>query len=366
MRKEQITDKEAICLLIIFYIGSSLLLGVGGEAKNDAWISGIVGVILALPMILVYARLLSLFPEKSLFDMFDLVFGKVIGKIFTVVYIWYSFHLGALVIRNFGTFINTVAMPETPLFVPLLCLGIVGILTVRSGLEVMGRMSAYLLPLLLFIMFSVQLMAIPQLHLNYMKPILGNGFLPVLKGGFNTFSFPFAESVILIGVFDGLKNKKSPYKVYLKGTAFAGLFIVIITLRNTLILGGLNSKVYFPAHVAVSRISIGAFLQRIELAVAVVFILGVFIKCSICLLTASKGISKLFNLSDYRSIVIQLGLLMVYFSFAIYDRIFEMREWAFNVYSYYAFPFQVIFPLIWLITAEIKVRMNKKEISKSM
>jgi spore germination protein KB len=245
-------------------------------------------------------------------------------------------------------------------------LGIICIIAVISGIEVMGRISAYFLPVLLFIIFSVQLIGTPQLHFNHIKPFLGNGLLPVMKGGFAVFSFPFAESVILMGVFFSVKTKKSFKKIYLTGTLVAGFLIILLTLRNIMILGELSPKLYFPAHVAVSRISIGDFLQRIELSVAFNFICGAFIKSSVCLLVSCIGVAKLLKLKDYRSIVIQMGLLMVYLSYSLYDSIIEMRNWASQVYPYYAFPFQVILPLIILITAEIKERIKGKGISKTI
>ncbi len=359
MRKEIITNKEAICLLVIFYFGSSFLLGISNEAKNDGWISGIFGLIFVTPMIFAYIRVLFLFPGKDLYEIFDLTFGKAVGKIFSVLYIWYSFHLGALVIRNFGEFVNTVAMPETPMFVSMLCLTFVSITSVKSGVEVLARTSTYLLPLLLFITMSVQLMGFPLLDFRKIKPFFGNGLPVVLKGGAVAFSFPFAESVLFLAVFSSLKGKESIKKVYLIGTIIGGLLIILTTLRNILILGGIQAKFYFPSHVAVSRISIGDFLQRIELTVALVFVVSVFVKTSVCLLVACKGIAHLFLL-DYRSIVIQMGLIMLYFSYSLYDSIMEMAHWAFTTYFYYAFPFQVIFPVVLLITAEIKVRRRKK------
>jgi spore germination protein KB len=82
------------------------------------------------------------------------------------------------------------------------------------------------------------------------------------------------------------------------------------------------------------------------------------VKSSICLLVACKGIQKVFNLKDYRSIVIQTGLLMVYFAYTVYDNSMVMKYWAFKVYSYYAFPFQVILPLIIWGVAEIKRKIT--------
>lgn len=358
MQTEKITDKEAICLLIVFVVGSSLILGIGGEAKNDSWIAGIVALIMVIPMLLIYSRILSLFQGKDLFDILNITLGKVIGKIVAFIYIWYAFHLGALALRNFGEFINIVAMPETPMLVPLFCLGLVSIIAVRLGIEVIGRTTTYFLPLLLFTLVVVELLAIPQLHLNYLKPILGNGLIPVLKGGFSTFSFPFAETVLFIGILGSLKTKKSPFKVYYWGISISGVIIIITTIRNIAVLGNMLDSFYFPSYAAVARINIGDFIERIEVSVSFVFIFGVFVKSSICLLVACKGIGKMFNLKDYRSIVIQTGLLMIYFSYIVYDNSMMMNYWAFKVYPFYAFPLQVILPIMIWILAEIKARKN--------
>jgi spore germination protein KB len=128
------------------------------------------------------------------------------------------------------------------------------------------------------------------------------------------------------------------------------------TIRNIAILGNMLGSFYFPSYEAVSMISINNFIQRIEVSVAAVFIFGVFIKTSICLLVACKGIGKMFNLNDYRSVVIQIGLLMIYFSYIVYDNSMDMTYWAFKVYPYYAFPMQVIIPIIIWILGEIKVK----------
>lgn len=356
MLKEKISDKEAICLITVFVIGSSLIIGIGGDSKNDAWIAGIVGIIMTIPMLLIYSRILSLFQGNDLFDIMNIILGKVIGKIVAIMFIWYAFHLGALVLHNFGEFINIVAMPETPMIVPMLCLGLTCIIAAKSGIEVMGRTATYFLPILIFILIVVQILSMPQLNFSYLKPIWGHGLTPILRGGFSSFSFPFAETVVFTGIFSSLKTKKSPFKVYFWGILISSTIIIITSIRNIAVLGNMLGSFYFPSYEAVSMISMGEFLQRIEVTVSVVFITGVFIKSSICLLVACKGIGKVFNLRDYRSIVIQTGLLMIYFSYIIYDNSMEMKNWAFKVYPYYAFPFQVILPIIIWILAEIKAR----------
>jgi spore germination protein KB len=361
MRIEQITDKEAISMLTLYIMGSTLIMGIGGDLKNDAWIAGLTGILFAVPFIVVYSRITSLYHGKELFEILDLSLGKFFAKPLLAIYILYFFHLGALVIRNFGEFINTVTMPETPIIVPMLLLGLLCIKAARHGIEEIGRFCAYLLPVVLLILLIVQLLIIPELNLENIKPVLGEGLMPVLKGGFGVFSFPFAEMVALVGVFSSLKTKKSAYKVFFTSMFFAGSIIIILTIRNIAVLGGTLGLYYFPSYVAVSRISVGQFIQRIEVTVAFVFVMGVFAKSSVCLLAASKGVAGLFRLDNYRSVVIQLGILMIIFSYTVYDNIMEMRYWAFKVYPYYAFPMQVIIPLTIWICAEIRKKRTVKK-----
>jgi spore germination protein KB len=355
---EQITKKEAICLMILFIIGSTTIVGIGGAAKNDAWFAATMAIIMAIPVVLVYSRLLSLFPGHDLFSVLNLVFGNVAGRVLAILYIWYAFHLGALVIRNFGEFINNVMMPETPMLFPMLFLALVVIVAVKSGVEVMARTSAYVLPAVVGIILIVQLLAIPLFNFDYLFPLLHDNWGPVMMGTFSAFSFPYAETVLFIAVLSSLKPNQSPYKVYLTSLLLAGAIIMVLTLRNILVVGPELEHLNFPAHVAVSRIHLGDFIQRIEVTVSFVFTLGVIIKSSVCLFVASRGLGTLFGLYDYRSIVIQLGLLMVYFAYILYDNLMQMNYWAFHIYPYYAFPFQVVLPIIFWITAEIKVRKN--------
>lgn len=360
MYKEKITDKEAFSLLCIFMLGTSLIIGSGGTAKQDAWLSVLVGAAMAVPLFWLYAKLQSRFLGRDLYEILELGFGKVLGKLIILLYTWYAFHLGALVLRNFGEFINVVAMPETPLFVPLITIGLLSIMASRSGVEALARISAYLLPMVLALIVIVQILALQDIEFSNLKPVLEEGWGRIVKGGFSLFAFPFAETILFSGIFSALKTPKSSHKVYFGALILTSVVLVMVTVRNIGILGTFQGQPYFPSYSAVSRISVGEFLQRIEVVVSFVFTLGVFIKCGVCLVVASKGVARIFNLHDYRSVVIQLGLLMIYLSYFIYDNIMMMKYWAFEIYQYYAFPFQVILPVIILIVAWIRSGLTSR------
>jgi spore germination protein KB len=364
MNKEMITAKQGGYLLILFMIGSNLFMGLAPSAKSDAWIAVIVGMVMAVPMIFIYARLLSLFKGRDIFDILNLVFGNVLGRIVALAYIWYPLHLGALVIRNLGEFMNTVAIPETPMLLPMLFIGILSIWVVMAGVELLGRCSKIFFPIVVIIMIITTLLVIPYLNFDHLKPVMYEGIMPVLKSGFEIFSFPLAETVLFIAVFSALKTDKSTYRVYFSGLLIFGAIGVLLTLRNILVLGDdIVGGVYFPLYAEVSRISIGEFIQRIEVSVATTFVITAFIKVSVCLYVTCIGLSKCFGLKSYRSIVVQTGLLMVLFAYIIYENIMDMIFFA-SVYPYYALPFQVILPVLTLVIAEIRLRAGQLQAVK--
>lgn len=362
MNKELISNKQGIAAIIMFIMGSTMVLGTGSEAKQDSWIAVIIAAVMALPILFVYSKVLSMFPEKNLYDIVEILYGKFLGKIITVLYIWYSIHLGGLVLRNFSEYIQIVSLPETPRFVLTMLLGIICIYIVKSGIEVIGRWSILMAFIIILIQIFLNTLSIPKMDFSILKPVLYNGFNPVMKSASNIFSFPFGETVLFMTVLGALKSKGSTFKVYNISLLIGAVIILIATIRNITVLGIETSLIlYFPVHGAISLIDIGDFLQRVEVSISVIYLISGITKIGICLYSASIGFAKLFNLKDYRKIVAPIALITMNLSCIIYRNTMEMFYWATAIYKYYAFPFQVIIPLIILISAEIKIRSTKNK-----
>ena len=363
MDKDIITSKQIISMMITLIAGSTLLISGASEAKQDTWISILLGMVMVLPMILVYVRIVKLYPNKNLFDIIEEVLGKIIGKIINLLFVWYFFYLGALVIRNITEFIQIVSFPETPQFFVAFFIGVLIIYTVRCGVEVLGRLIEFVLPFIILTVFITVFLSIPKMDIKDLKPVLYNGWKPILKSAFILFSSLFTDTVVFIALFGFLDQKKSsPNKIYFSGLFIGTALMLLVIFRNILNLGIPNiSHLYYPSYAAVSVISLGEFLQRIEVFISLtLFIIG-YVKLSICSFATSIGIAKLFNLDDYREIVAPLTLLMLYLSFILYDNAMEMFEFV-NYNAYYKLLFQVVLPLIIWIVAEIKTQSSKSKI----
>jgi spore germination protein KB len=71
-------------------------------------------------------------------------------------------------------------------------------------------------------------------------------------------------------------------------------------------------------------------------------------------------VARVLGFDDYRILVTPIGLLMVNLAYIIYKDIMEMFDWAFKVWPYYAFPFQVILPIMIWVFIELKQRSKNK------
>ncbi|WDV44313.1 endospore germination permease [Clostridiaceae bacterium M8S5] len=365
MKKEIISDKQGIHLMILFIMGSTLVMGIGNKSGRDSWLSILIAMALVFPMLMIYAKTLSLYPGKDLYDIIEHVFGKVIGKIISISYIWFSLYLASLILRNFGEFIRTVSLPETPIIATMIGCGILAIWGVKSGIEMLGRWANLVSIVMITIVIMTLFFLLPMFHFNNLKPVLYNGFNPVLDGAFDVFTFPLAELVIFTLFFSAFGVRKSSYKIYSWGLLLGGLVVLVVTMSEILVLGEIEYKtVTFPAYSTIYKINIFHFIQRIEIIVSINLLAGGFIKCCMCLLGACNGIKKVFNYSDYKFCVIPVGLLMVNLSQLIYDDLEEMVDWAFYIWRYYASVFQVILPLIIFGGAIIKKRIESKKDNK--
>ncbi|WP_425449396.1 GerAB/ArcD/ProY family transporter [Dethiothermospora halolimnae] len=361
MKREIISEKQGISMIILFVVGISTTIVMGLEAKQDLWLAILFAVIMLIPLLVIYSRLHKLFPKKNFFDIVEICLGRVLGRFIIILYIWFSFYLGVLVLRDFGEFYFTIVSRETPMMVPIIMISLLVIWILKEGLEVLGRFSQYFAIVFGVFLFITFLLLIPDMDINNLKPVLYNGIKPVLNGAFSTFGFPLGEIVIFMLLFSSFSQNGSPLKVYILGGVVSGIIILFASVANILVIGvKIVEGMYFPSYATASRLNIGDFLSRIEIVVAFIFVIGGFVKLTICLLGTCNGIKKLFNLKDYRIIVTPIVLLLINLCYFIYDGTIEFYAWTKDVWRYYAFPFQVIIPIFVYIVAEIKIRVYKK------
>ncbi len=364
MEREIVSDKQGITLVVLFIIGSSSIQVSGLKAEKDFWLAIILAILMSLPLALIFARILSIFPGNNLFDVIEICFGKFIGKGLVIVFTLFIFEEGAELLTNVGQFIIISSLTETSLALVMLFVVILAIWVIKLGIEVLARWSElFVIVLSAFVIISVSLLT-PDMDINNVLPVLDKGIKPVLFGAFEVLIFPLAQTFTFTMLFSNFQKKSSPYRIYIMGCLIGGIILFIISVNGLLVLGADEaSNVYYPSYEAIKRMNIGGFIQRVEIIIAIIFILGGFVKASIYLIATSIGVTKIFNFKDYRFIVVPVAALMLNVAYFEFENIIHFFRFS-EVWYFYVFPFLILLPIIIWIVAEIKKKRLQRRALK--
>lgn len=364
MNKQTLCIKKMSALLIIFMLGSTVIIGGTTTLEQDAWVSVIGGALMAIPMVIIYARISKLYPNKNIYEICIELFGKFFGRILVVLLTWYAFHLGALVLRNYAEFVNISSKPETPQLAIILSMIVVIVYLVKSGIKTMGRWSILVVLIIVFIIgMNFILSNADDNRFDNLLPFLNHSVKRILTDSYSLFTFPYAETIVFLSFFDSLDKKFSPYKAFLWSLAITVFLLLIVTIRNITLLGPFMLRIsMFPSYAAIRLINVGKFLTKIEGIAMINYILLGITKVAVTLLATVKGITCFFNLKDYKTMTIPVALLMTVLAIIVYPNVLEMFEFlSLGYYPIYVIPFQIVIPLLIWIMAEVK---KKKTTSK--
>ena len=90
-----------------------------------------------------------------------------------------------------------------------------------------------------------------------------------------------------------------------------------------------------------------------------IWIVGAFVKISVFYYVAALGTAQWLNLSDYRSVVWPLGILIVEFSFWSLPNTMELARYNIGVVPFIGLLIQMIIPLFLLVIAVVRKRKRK-------
>ncbi|MBU3204096.1 GerAB/ArcD/ProY family transporter [Clostridium algidicarnis] len=364
MKGESISNRQMQLLIFYYSIGAYLLFNMGSNLKQDSWIAAIIAVIISVPLMLMYGRVMYLYQGSNLFDIIEIVFGKGFGKFINMIFIIHIFLLGSYLLRDFIDFIKLIALFNTPSVIPSICIGILIIWILKEGIEVMSAWSQFFIRIILAFVFLVWILLIPEMDITKLQPVFNSGFKAISKESFKLLIFPFSDMFIFMTFFDYVDYNKKSKNVFVKPIIMGGSIIVVFTLINIMVLGGEGyNSFYYVGYETIKRLRLQGEFQRAEVAVSIAFTMIQFLEISFCMLGASKGLTKVFNLKDYRYILIPVVILMINFVQIMFKSIMEAMEFTNSLWYSYALLIQIIFPLVIFIAALLKKKYstnNKK------
>lgn len=364
MEKAKISAYQLFVLVLLFELGSALILPLAIGAKQDAWLAILLGMIGGGGIFLMYDRLFRFYPDILLTEYVQKIIGKTLGRILAFFYLLYFAYIAARVMRDFGVMLVTFAYPDTPLFIINALLTIVVVYTVHKGVEVLAR-SGELLFVLIFIVAIVGFILVLASGLidpGNLKPVLEERISSVLKVTLTeTLYFPFGETVVFAMLLPYLNHPFKARKIGLLAIGLSGVILASVMAINISVLGvSLTSRSQFPLLTTIQMIQVAEFLERLDIFFMLTLVVAGFFKISILLYAVVTGTANLFQIENPSRLAYPIGLVILILSVTIASNFAEhLQEGLQLVPVFLHIPFQIVIPLFLLILAFFKTKRKQ-------
>lgn len=358
MGKEIISVRQFTIIVMLYSVGAAILIvpaSLTQVVKQDAWVAAVLGVLVGLLLAKFYITVGNISPKLSLVQLIEKVLGKYVGKIIVILFLIFTYLSGTGLLYFLGDFMRTEVMPETPIVAFGGLFMIVIMFGTYLGIETFARSSEILFPIFFLLFIFLVVFISPQVDIKHLEPVLNSNPKPLINGiliFISEFAFPL---VVLLMIFPVAINvPKSGTKGFYIGAIAGGYF-------NNLDYFMCLSSWYtdtahrvFPSYAMAQRISIGNFIQRIEITMALLWIITLYVRIYFYFHVTVVGTAQLLKLKNYRSLILPLGLSMVALSQTIHTDVVHQLKFNKEIWIPYSATFALLLPLVLLIVAKIR------------
>ena len=350
--------------LLILSFMQSMIMTVSFNfslTKQDTWIAALAAFAITLLMVLVYTTIAQRFAGLNLVDINNEVFGAYLGKLITVLYIWFFFQLIVHYLYFFNSFWITYIMPETPRFVFVTMAVFVIAFSIRSGIEVITRCFIILSVAVLAMVFTVTLLLIKDAEISNLFPMLQSTPKEFIQSVHIFLAISFCDIVVFLMIFPYTKDNQKIRKPFIIAVCFSTLFLLMVIFREILVGGARIYSTISPNFALAREIDIAKILTRLDILVALNLFLSVIMKITIFFYATALSLAQTLKLRSFRPLLIPIGALCISFAVDLYPSDMEQIYAGRFIWPFNAVTMEILFPLITFIVILIK-KLPKKDV----
>lgn len=220
-----ITATELFFILVGCIIGmgiTSLPSDVVSIAKQDGWISTILGGIYPLYIVLMGGIIIKKYPDSNIMNLCKAFFGKIIGNVLNLLFMLQFLFYVVLVISGSSNQLRAYSIYFIPHFKMVMMFALVACYASIKGLKVLARFTIITFFLLCIVILASTVTFKAASILN-VKPFLGAGIPKILEGSIQS-SFAYANMELLLVIYPYVQEKK----YILKAALISALVITLI------------------------------------------------------------------------------------------------------------------------------------------
>lgn len=314
---KDISLTQATVTIINAMLGAGILtlprtVGVSGGTP-DTWISLIFSGLVFIGIGWALCTLCMKFPGKTVFEFAREITGKWIAYVVGLAFIIYFLVSSAFEIRIMAEVTGMYLLEGTPQWAIVMVFMWIGMYMITGGFGVMIRVFEVILPITLIIFVVEILFASELFELKNLRPLLGDGVMPLVKG-LKPALIAYSGFEVMLVVNAYMKNPKESRKAIVWGISISMLFFLITFLMviGSLSLEGVRNRIW-PTLALVRSYEIeGLIFERFESWLLVIWIMQIFSTFGLKHYCASRGIVGLFRVPKKFILFVFLLIPVVY------------------------------------------------------
>jgi spore germination protein KB len=307
------------------------------------------------------------YPGVPLTGYLQIVLGRPIGWLVSFVYINYFFYLASRNIRDYAELLSESVLDRTPLIIISSLMVFTVCYVLWLGVKVMARMAEIFIVIFLFMLILMLILVVFSgiIHVDYLFPVLEQGWKPVFKAIPSAYNFPFAEMIVFLMYFPYMKKSEKALEIGQLAILVTGIVLCVIVIMDIVVLGTHTAtRSSFPLFEVVRRINIAEFIQRLDPLIILTLIIGVFFKVAIYFYAGIIGVADLFKVRDHRLLVIPAGIVILYSSLLVAKGIADHLKEGLKVLPEQVHPImRIVIPVLLLLIGYVRHRISTRKLS---
>jgi spore germination protein len=357
---DRISTVQTVMIISNFILGAGILTlprTVTEKTQTpDSWISVIISGVISMAIGLIMVKLCKRFPDKSLYQFSQIIIGKWLGYLLSFIVIIYYITLSAYEVRAMAETTRLFLLQSTPTWAILMPFLWIGLYLILGGINSIARMFEIIFPVTVIFFMLVMFLGIRIFEIDNIRPVMGLGIKPVLKGLEST-SLSFAGFEVILFIFFFMQKQKHATKATLIGIGIPLIFyaITLVMVVGALSVSGVITQTW-PVLTFIRSFEItGFFFERYDSLLLVIWIMQLFATFTVAYFSAVLGLSQLFGKSIHPFCFMLLPL--IFFMAMLptnINEMFTMGDWI-GKFSILLFS---LMPLLLLFISMIRRKKN--------
>ncbi len=355
-KKDKITSLQATLLVVNYMIAAGILtlprVSVEAVGNADAWLAVLIGGVIVSGFGFLIGKLCQMFPGETIYEFGKRILGRLGGGVITLCFVLFFLSLAAYEVRVLAEFIRLFVLDQTPIAVIIVSFMLVAAYLSIGGINPIARICELYFPVILIVMILILLLSLKNFELDNVRPVLGEGWLPVIKGLVDT-SLPYLGVEIMLILAAFLQKPQKVLKslliaVYVVTPLY--VFVVFIAV-GVLTVEDVKTVTWPLMSMAMEAEIVGEIFERFEAFLVVMWVMAMYVTFVIAHYLGSLGAAHIAG-KNFKWFI--YGFLPLIFLMSLYPsnivELFELGDYI----SYLGMTLASILPAFLLLVAKIR------------